>query len=139
MAKAIKLPNKNLVPKAKKGIVPFAFLNPGGGEIYEVGTAIQIIWTGGPALPQNVQLSLVNVNQWTVVNINIPVSNPIGSAPGICKTTIPANFFTAYIAQTKMSPTDRFQFYIQDTAVTTWTYGPEFTIWCSAMDYDPAI
>ncbi len=128
------LPARGTKAPKIKGLTNFQFLNPGGSEIYEVGTKIQVIWTGGTDLPQSVWVALVNIRAWTVVNLPVTVTNPINSSPGICEVTIPHNFYQAYVASGKMYPTDTFLFYITDALTTTWTYGPAFTIWSGAID-----
>jgi hypothetical protein len=103
---------------------PFVFLSPVADETIEVGSIVKISWSGGPPLPQHVVLSLVNINKWTVVGTGIPpyVNN---SSIGLFEYTVPTNFFQLSAAG---SPTDSFQFYIQDVAQTTWAYGPHISI-----------
>lgn len=133
MTDFLKLPDPAIKHEGENA---FKMLSPGGGEIFEVGSTIQIVWTGGPPLPQDILLSLVNINQWTVVNIPVKVENPNNHVPGICTFKIPNDFFYG-LNQTQQSPTDYFQFCIGDKDRTTWLYGPTFTIWCSATQYNP--
>ena len=104
---------------------PFVFLSPVAGEVLEVGSTVKISWSGGPALPQHVVLSLVNINKWAVVGTGISSNYLNNSSIGVFEYTIPTNFFQQNAAG---SPTDKFQFYIQDVAQTTWTYGPQVSI-----------
>ena len=104
---------------------PFVFLSPVAGETLEVGSTVKISWSGGPALPQHVVLYIVNINKNAVVGTGISSNYLNNSSVGVFEYTIPTDFFQQNASG---SPTDEFQFYIQDVAKTTWTYGPHVSI-----------
>ena len=97
----------------------FTFLNPDGGEIYRPGSHVAIYWTGGPTLPQTVDISLVDIQAWRVVVAIVGRYENV-SPIGKYVWTIPAGF--------PFDPTHDYQVYIEDSARTTWTYGPQFKI-----------
>lgn len=119
-------------PNSATGL--FKFLSPGGGEIFETGSNIQIIWEGGPAVPQKVQISLINLRLWQVVK-SIPVAPQYDKLPGVVTFKIPADLFSG--VNNNMTPIDGFQIYISDEAPTTWRYSETFMIWCGAGSYYP--
>jgi hypothetical protein len=98
---------------------PFVFLNPLEKEILEVGSEVAIFWKGGPALPQKVNISLIDIQPGKV--IATVVENHIEQ--------IDPGFYSWVIPKTVPLLHDHtYQFYIQDVPRTTWTYGPAFRI-----------
>ena len=112
------LPAKGQMPKSS--IPGFQFVSPGGGEIFEVGSNISIVWTGGPVGVQSVALYLIDITQWQVVLLLGTPAYQSTSPFGVFRATIPVNF--------TMNHSHPYQIYIQDSAVTTWTYGPQFSL-----------
>ena len=115
----IKLPAPGSTPKDARPIALFKFLNPLGGEIFEVGSAVAIYWTGGPHVPQKVLIYLVDVTAWQIIETVIALHNE-STVPGLFQWTIPVSL--------SLNHTHTFQFYIEDVPRTTWTYGPIFKI-----------
>lgn len=98
---------------------PFIFLNPLEKEIYEPGSEIAIYWKGGPALPQKVNISLIDIQPCKVI-ATVVVNHIEFINPGLYYWTIPETF--------PLLHNHTYQFYIQDVPRTTWTYGPVFKI-----------
>ncbi len=88
---------------------PFTFVHPSGGELMEGGCPYYIEWNGGPA--GNVNLALIDLNTFTVAATLNNTPND-----GLELWTLPD-----YL------PTGPYEIYIEDTGVTTWTYGPNVT------------
>jgi len=136
----IKLPAREISPKAVANVPAFKLLNPGGGEIYKVSARypvqpttiipgkITVVWNGGP-VGAPTQIILVDMLHWQSLGVIWSGTNT-GATQSI-QYTIPANF----------NPTDnqtsggtypnlygQYCIYIQTTSQSTWTYGPNFYI-----------
>jgi len=98
---------------------PFIFLYPLNDEILEIGSEVSIFWKGGPALPQKVNISLIDIYLNKVI-ASVVVNHVEVIVPGLYQWTIPKN--------TPLLHDHTYQFYIQDVPRTTWTYGPVFKI-----------
>ncbi|MFH0780169.1 MAG: LamG-like jellyroll fold domain-containing protein [Parcubacteria group bacterium] len=91
---------------------PFAFTAPTAGTNWCIGSHMPIQWTGGDP-NWNVNLSLIDVPNWVVYATIVP------SMPntGAFTWTIPSNI-----------PPSTYQIYVQNLPVTSWAYGPSFSI-----------
>jgi hypothetical protein len=108
--------------KGKEGDELFKFINPDGGEIFEVGSKVTILWTGGTDAPK-VRIVLVDHDDWVVVH-------GVGGYEdnnGAYTWQIPTDFRHVH--------THDYLFYIEDAYLSdgrytrsTWTYGPLFKI-----------
>jgi hypothetical protein len=88
----------------------FFWLLPGGGEVWTAGTTHTIEWTGGP--PGNANLRLIRLSPLQDTGIFAVIPNT-----GVAQWTIPAN----------LTP-GSYQLKIEDTAVSTWSYGYQVDI-----------
>lgn len=87
-----------------------------GGEVFEVGSRIPIVWTGGPPGVEFVRLALIDVTSWQTV-LELGITPYTSTTPfGKYRATIPAAFCATLCHQ--------YQVYIEDVPRTTWTYGP---------------
>jgi hypothetical protein len=100
----------------------FQFLNPYGGEVFEVGSKVTIRWKGGSDAPE-VRLLLVDHDDWVVM---LAVGG-YEKNNGEYTWQIPEDFRHVH--------THDYLFYIEDAYPTdgrytrsTWTYGPLFKI-----------
>jgi len=98
---------------------PFMFLYPLEGEILEAGSDVSIFWKGGPALPQKVNISLIDSQPGKVI-ASVVLNHIELINPGLYQWTIPKKI--------PLLHDHTYQFYIQDVPRTTWTYGPVFKI-----------
>lgn len=98
---------------------PFIFLYPLNDEILEIGSEVSIFWKGGPALPQKVNISLIDIYLNKVIT-SVVVNHLELIIPGLYHWTIPKKI--------PLLHDHTYQFYIQDVPRTTWTYGPVFKI-----------
>jgi hypothetical protein len=135
----IDLPDPGVKPMAKGP--DYEFLNPNGNEIYKVDARyptqppkrkcrFTVIWKGGPA-GANTSIHLIDIKNWVVL-AQIWIGPNVGSGQvGSKKFTLPSNFKPTDDCNTAspypLKP-GKYQVYIQNNPVTTWTYGPEFTI-----------
>jgi hypothetical protein len=90
---------------------PFAWSIPSGVESWSTGHVHTILWTGGPASNVNIYL----IQQPMNVVAQVVVTNDVNDGERqmrLAATLTPGTY----------------QFYIEDTAQTTWTYGPQFHI-----------
>ena len=94
---------------------PFVFTTPAAGAVLCTGQPVTITWTGG-APSWSVNLSLINVSTWSVAAV---VATGLSNT-GSYAWNLPAN----------LPCPGTYQFYIEDTQATTWTYGPSVTIDC---------
>jgi hypothetical protein len=102
-----------LTSAAMSGQSGFTLISPTEGSLVPAGQPITVTWTGGdPSADANVQL--IDVEIFTVVD-GFGVMPNTGSRV----VTIDARFCGR-----------RFQFYVEDSPRTTWTYGPVFTVVC---------
>ena len=86
----IKLPAPD--SKQKGG---FLFLNPVGGEIFEVGSKVAIYWTGGNPLPQSYSIYLIDIEDWVSLG-PIVLNQQQTSSPGLYKWTIPLTWLNTH-------------------------------------------
>lgn len=89
----------------------FTFQVPAGGETWTAGTTHTIEWTGTPG--GNVNIQVIDFNTASVVG-NVTLNAP-----------------NAFVASWNLPPTlppGQYQLYIEDVPVTTWSYGPVFTV-----------
>ena len=114
----VKLTAHDMIQKTKIS-EPFIFLYPLNDEILETGSEVSIFWKGGPALPQKVNISLIDIYLNKVI-ASVAVNHVEVIIPGLCQWTIPK--------KTPLLHDHTYQFYIQDVPRTTWTYGPVFKI-----------
>ena len=112
-----KLPDRDTKPETEA--TPLTFLNPCGRETYEVGSNVAICWTGGPPLPQHVNISLVDHQLNAVVQV-VATNHKTYEPVGVVQWVIPVDF--------AINHTHDYLFYIEDAPRTTWTYGPGFKI-----------
>lgn len=90
---------------------------PQAGDTLCAGDNVTITWTS-TGTPGNVNLSLININTWSVYqSIAGNISNT-----GSYNWTIPSNIPCDSIR--------KWQFYVENTARTCWNYGPAFYIKC---------
>ena len=108
--------------EAKEGDTLFEFVNPGGGEVFEVGSQVRILWSGGPADATRVNIALVDNDDWFGV-----LGGGHQDNDGAYTWQIPTDFRHVH--------THNYLFYIEDAIETdgrytrtTWTYGPLFKI-----------
>lgn len=114
----VKFTPPDIAPK-ETILQPFRFLYPLEGEILEAGSDVSIFWKGGPALPQKVNISLIDI-QLSKVIASVVVNHVELIIPGLYQWTIPN--------KTPLLHNHSYQFYIQDVPRTMWTHGPEFKI-----------
>ena len=114
----VKLTPHNMIQKNKIS-EPFIFLYPLNDDVLEIGSEVSIFWKGGPALPQKVNISLIDIYLNKVI-ASVAVNHVEVIIPGLCQWTIPK--------KTPLLHDHTYQFYIQDVPRTTWTYGPVFKI-----------
>jgi hypothetical protein len=98
---------------------PFMFLYPLEGEILEAGSDVSIFWKGGPALPQKVNISLIDSQPGKVI-ASVVLNHIELINPGLYQWTISKKI--------PLLHDHTYQFYIQDVPRTMWTYGPVFKI-----------
>ena len=114
----VKLTPHNMIQKNKIS-EPFIFLYPLNDDILEIGSEVSIFWKGGPALPQKVNISLIDIYLNKVI-ASVVVNHVEVIVPGLYQWTIPK--------KTPLLHDHTYQFYIQDVPRTTWTYGPVIKI-----------
>jgi len=83
------------------------------------GSTVPITWTGGNP-SWSVLISIIDVERFTVAQTIVASTNNDGSYRFTIPTSLPFE-----------GPCDReYQFYVQNVQVTSWNYGPHFTIEC---------
>lgn len=90
---------------------PFSWAIPSGVETWSTDHVHTILWSGGPA--GSVNIYLINVS------LNMSLQTVVLNSP---------NDGEAAFRLGNSLPPGTYLFYIEDTAVTTWTYGPQFEI-----------
>lgn len=100
-------------------VVPYTFTAPQGGAALEPGQTVTVAWTGGRSGPIGL-LSLIDATAWASAGTLVSgISNS-----GTFTWTLPGADEYPF-----NGPCGRvYQLYIEDPAVTTWTYGPTFSI-----------
>src|ERR1035437_6853490 len=83
----IKFSTPDITPKGTIS-QPFIFLYPLNDELLEIGSEVSIFWKGGPALPQHVNISLIDIYLNKVI-ASVAVNCIEVIIPGLCQWTIP--------------------------------------------------
>lgn len=97
--------------------VNMEFLAPTWNAVFTPSSRVAIRWTGGYS-QWDVQLFLVDVTEWTVAAVVNEV--PIPNLTQTVLYTLPAALSCKHV----------YQFYVENSPATTWTYGPQWTIQC---------
>jgi len=94
----------------------FSWTSPAGGETFYEGDTVNLSWSGGDP-SWTVYLGIVDSALWA------NAGTLTGSTPndGSFTRQIPQNFLPG-------SAPRQYQFYVQDTNATNWSYRPKFTI-----------
>jgi len=93
------------------GAQPFAWSVPTGTETWSTGHVHTVLWSGGPATLVNVYLIHIPAN--VVAQIVVLSASNDGETVFRLSNALAAGTY---------------QMYIEDTAQTTWTYGPQFQV-----------
>ncbi len=105
---------------AAAGAQPFAWSVPSGTETWSIGHVHTVLWSGGPASQVNLHLIAVPAN----VVAQTVVVNDVNDGERVFRLSA------------SLAP-GTYVMYIEDTAQTTWTYGPEFQIAASDSCVSP--
>lgn len=89
----------------------FTWLLPAGGETWTAGTTHKVEWSGGPAA--NVNVSVIRLVPFQVA--------------GSIAANVPNAGYETWAIPPTLTP-GSYQLYVEDTAVSEYTYGPTFTI-----------
>jgi sugar lactone lactonase YvrE len=100
---------------------PFVLTAPAAGAVVQPGQTVTIQWTGGSATG-TVNLSLIDVAAGAVASgIAAAIPNS-GSFDWVFPASLP---FSGPCGRT-------YSFYAENSARTTWAYGPQFTVLCDS-------